>query len=94
MTKAEFLEGISFSLAGEYIKTTTYKYRGGRLPALEREYRMTTDPDNVLISDSIMNIEKIGTKKVHLYTFLLGKKISNKIRYDDMVEYISQEELV
>ena len=94
MTKQEFLEGKSFSLDGDWSKTTTYKYRGGGVEALEREYRMTSDLDNVLISDSIYNIEKIGNKMIHLYTFLLGKKIVDKIRYDDMVEYISQGELV
>lgn len=89
MTKQEFLSGKSFSLKGNWSKTTTYKYRGGSVEFgyLEREYRMNTDTDKVLISDSIMNVEKIGTKKVHLYTFLLGKKIVDKIRYEDMELY-------
>ena len=96
MTKEEFLEGKSFSLDGDYSDTTTYKYRGGSVEfgALEREYRMHNDIDTILMSDNIMNIEKIGTKKIHLYTFLLGRKITDKIRFDDMIEYISQKELV
>lgn len=96
MTKQEFLSGKSFSLDGDYSSTTTYKYReaGTELGALEREYRMYNDIDTILISDSIMNLEKIGTKKIHLYTFLLGRKITDKIRFDDMIEYISQKELV
>ena len=96
MTKQEFLSGKSFSLNGDYSNTTTYKYRGAgvELGAIEREYRMYNDIDTILISDSIMNLEKIGTKKIHLYTFLLGKKIVDKIRFDDMIEYISQKELV
>ncbi len=91
MTKQEFLSGKSFSLDGDYSKTTTYKYRdrGAELGGLEREYRMYNDTSTVLLSDSIMNIEKIGTKKIHLYTFLLGRKIVDKIRYEDMVEFIS-----
>jgi len=94
MTKQEFLSGKSFSLDGDYSSTTTYKYRGSgtELGALEREYRMYNDIDTVLISDSIMNLEKIGTKKIHLYTFLLGKKIVDKIRFEDMIEYISQKD--
>ncbi len=55
---------------------------------------MHNDIDTILMSDNIMNIEKIGTKKIHLYTFLLGRKITDKIRFDDMIEYISQKELV
>lgn len=91
MTKQEFLSGKSFSLDGDWSKTTTYKYRGGSVEfgSLEKEYRMTDDTDTVLLSDAIMNVEKIGTKKVHLYTFLLGRKIVDKIRYEDMVEFIS-----
>ena len=49
---------------------------------------MTKDLSNVLLSDHIFNIEKIGTKKVHLYTFLLGRKIKDSIRYDDMLNVI------
>ena len=86
MTKQDFLNGESFYLNGDYSKTTTYKM-GHKASSLEREYRMTSDVDNVLLSDHIFNIEKIGTKKVHLYTFLLGRKIVDKIRYDDMVAY-------
>ena len=94
MTKQEFLEGKSFSLNGDWSNTTTYKYRRGNVEALEREYRMHNDIDNVLMSDSIMNIDKIGNKMIHLYTFILGRKIVDKIRYDDMEEYISHKELV
>jgi hypothetical protein len=91
MTKQDFLDGKSFSLNGDLSKTTTYKYREGSVEfgSLEREYRFHDNTDRVLISDSIMNVEKIGTKKVHLYTFLLGRKIVDEIRYEDMVEFIS-----
>ena len=94
MTKQDFLNGKSFALNGDYSDTTTYKYRGDGIEALEREYRMHNDLDRVLISDSIMNISKIGNKMIHLYTFILGRKIVDKIRYDDMEEYISRKELV
>jgi hypothetical protein len=93
MTKQDFLEGKSFSLDGDWSNNTTYKI-GHSGEALQREYRMHNDIDNVLLSDSIMNIDKIGNKMIHLYTFILGRKIVDKIRYDDMVEYISQRELV
>ncbi len=88
MTKQDFLNGESFYLNGDYSNTTTYKM-GHKANSLEREYRMTSDIDNILISDHIFNIEKIGNKMVHLYTFLLGRKIIDKIRYDDMVAYVS-----
>ena len=102
MTKQDFLNGKSFHLKGDWNKTTTYKYgnegvaSGNKLSlgGIVREYRMTNDIDKVLISDHIMNIEKVGSKKIHLYTFLLGKKITDKIRYEDMEEYIKLEERI
>jgi len=91
MTKQEFLDGKSFSLDGDWSETTTYKYTPGSVEfgSLNREYRMYNEPEKVLLTDSIMNVEKIGTKIVTLYTFLLGRKIVDKIRYEDMVEFIS-----
>ena len=92
MTKEQFLNGASFSLDGDWSKTTTYKHRadGAKCGGLQREYRMYNDVNIVLISDHIFNIEKVGTKKVHLYTFLLGKKIVDRIRYEDMIEFPEQ----
>ena len=92
MTKEQFLNEVSFSIAGDWSKTTTYKYRGdgAKCGGLDREYRMHNDVNTVLISDHIFNVEKIGTKKVHLYTFLLGKKIVDRIRYEDMIEFPEQ----
>ena len=95
MTKVEFLKGKSFHLNGGWSKTTTYKFIDHEsCKALVREYRMHNDIDNVLITDSIMNVEKIGNKMIHLYTFLLGKKIVDKIRYEDMEEYIKPVESI
>ena len=50
---------------------------------------MSKEDSRIILSDTIMNIEKIGTKMITLYTFLLGDKIVKKIRYEDMVEFIS-----
>lgn len=91
MTKQDFLEGKVFRLRGERDETTTYRFRkdiGSDDGSLEREYRMTKDLHKILLSDCIMNLEKIGSKKVHLYTFLLGEKVSKSIRYEDMIEFV------
>jgi len=89
MTKEQFLNGASFSLNGDWSNTTTYKI-GHSGEALQREYRMYSDVNTVLISDNIFNIEKVGNKMIHLYTFLLGKKIVDRIRYEDMIEFPEQ----
>jgi hypothetical protein len=89
MTKQEFLSGKSFSLP--YAGSSTYKYTSEHVEfgALTKEYRMSKDDHRVILRDSIMNVEKIGSKIVTLYTFLLGDKIVKKIRYEDMVEFTS-----
>ena len=89
MTKQEFLSGKSFKLST--YESTTYKYNPDHveLGSLTKEYRMSKDDHRIILSDSVMNIEKIGSKMVTLYTFLLGDKIVKKIRYEDMVEFIS-----
>lgn len=89
MTKEQFLDGKSFSLP--YAGNSTYKYNPDNVEfgSLIKEYRMHDDINRVLLSDAIMNVEKIGSKMVTLYTFLLGDKIVKKIRYEDMVEFIS-----
>ena len=89
MTKQDFLNGKSFSLKGDFSSTTTYKYRAidSDIGCIEREYRMTNDMNTILLSDNIMNVEKIGTKKVHLFTFLFRDKITKKIPYDEMVGF-------
>tara|TARA_R100000951_G_scaffold57084_1_gene47934 strand:+ start:1804 stop:2088 length:285 start_codon:yes stop_codon:yes gene_type:complete len=94
MTKQDFLEGKPFSLKGDFSNTTTYKYRAidSDLGCIEREYRYTKNVNTILLSDNIMNVEKIGTKKVHLFTFLFRDKITKKISYKDMIEFEIVEE--
>ena len=91
MTKEQFLNETPFSLNYDYSKESTYVYNnpnnGTDKGSLSKEYR--TKDGKLLISDHLMNIEKIGTKMITLYTFLLGDKIVKKIRYEDMVEFIS-----
>jgi hypothetical protein len=93
MTKQDFLNGKSFSIKGDFSNTTTYKYRAidSDIGCVEREYRMTNNLNTILITDNIMNVEKIGTKKVHLFTFLFRDKITKKLSYEDMIAFNAVE---
>ena len=93
MTKQDFLNGKSFSLKGDFTSNTTYKYReiDSDLGCIEREYRMTNNMNTILISENIMNVEKIGTKKVHCFTFLFRDKKSKKLSYDEMIGFNTVE---
>jgi len=93
MTKQDFLNGKSFSIKGDFSNTTTYKYRAidSDIGCVEREYRMTNSLNTILLTDNIMNVEKIGTKKVHLFTFLFRDKITKKLSYEDMIAFNAVE---
>jgi len=85
MTKQQFLDGKSFLLPYTYSNNTTYKCDEDK--CLIREYR--TKEGKVLISDYLMNIDKIGNKMITCFTYILDTKITKKIRYEDMVEVTS-----
>ena len=91
MTKEQFLNETPFSLNYDYSKDSTYVYNnpnnGTAKGSLSKEYR--TNEGKVLISDHLMNIDKIGNKMITGYTFILDSKIVKKIRFEDMVEFTS-----
>jgi hypothetical protein len=85
ITKQEFLDGKAFSLDcvyGDYTTFTIYTDREGRAAGLHQQHRGTNN--KVLIEELIMNIDKVGTKMIHVFTYLLGKKVADTIRYADM----------
>ena len=90
MTKEQFLNGTPFSLNYDYSSDATYVYNipGGRNKgSLSREYR--AKDVTVVLSDHLMNIDKIGRKVITCYCFIIGSKIVKKIRFEDMVEFTS-----
>ena len=90
MTKEQFLNGTPFSLNYDYSSDATYVYNNpGRRDkgSLSREYR--AKDGNVVLSDHLMNIEKIGRKMITAYCFIIGSKVVKKIRFEDMVEFTS-----
>lgn len=91
MTKEQFLNETPFSLNYDYSSQATYAYNnpdnGTDKGSLSREYR--TKEGKLLISDHLMNIDKIGNKMITGYTFIIDSKIVKKIRFEDMVEFTS-----
>ena len=85
MTKQQFLSGTSFSLPYGS-EGCTYKCNS-EVEYLAQEFR--TKNGRVLVSDHLMNIEKIGNKMITCFTFILDTKVVKKIRYEDMVEFKS-----
>ena len=92
MTKAQVLNGEAFTLPNTYDDTSSYKLdvdikEGNKLRgSLIKQHRMTTTLE-LIFEDYLYNIEKIGTKKIHLFTYMIGKKITDTIRYEDMIPF-------
>lgn len=94
MTKEQFLNGTPFSLDYDYSSDATYVYNNpGRRDkgSLSREYR--TKEGKVVLSDHLMNIDKIGRKIITAYCFIIGSKIVKKIRFEDMIEIPEQDNI-
>ena len=98
MTKGQLLKGEAFSLQFTHDQTTTYVLSieedkssklGLKASALHRQYRHSNSL-SLLLEDHIFNIEKMGSKKIHVYTFLLGKRIKDTIKYKDMVPFAGE----
>jgi len=75
MTKQDFLSGVEFEMNGNFFKkednTITKVYR-------------SSDRSRTVMEDHHMNIEKIGKVQFECYTYLLGKRIVRKVRFDDL----------
>mgnify|MGYP003631187290 CR=1 FL=1 len=81
MTKEQVLNGEAFTLPNTYDDTSSYKLdvelSKSKVPSknnklrgsLTKQHRMTNTLE-LIFEDYLYNIEKVGTKKVHLYTFM------------------------
>ena len=82
-TKNDLLSGKSFSLPFE--KTNTYKLTDDARSVI-KEFRK--ENGELLFTDYVGNINKMGKSQLTVYTYFFDKKVVKKIRYEDMVEFI------
>ena len=82
-TKNDLLSGKSFSLPFE--KTNTYKLTDDARSVI-KEFRK--ENGELLFTDYVGNINKMGQNQLTVYTYFFDKKVVKKIRYEDMVEFI------
>jgi hypothetical protein len=85
MTKQEFLNGVSFKVKGfsEYKGGSTFKYGIG---CIVEENRSSID-DRVIITTHHCNVVKIGSKSFTGFTYIMGKRVNVKYRYEDLVVF-------
>ena len=84
-TKNDLLSGKSFSLPNQLSKRDTYKLTDDAMSVI-KEYRKKDG--EVLFTDYLGNIEKLGRTQMTVYTFFFDKRVTKKIRYEDMIEFI------
>lgn len=81
MTREDFLSGVEFEMGSSYFKLDKDQR------SITKVYR-SIDPifkkSRVVMEDYHMNIEKIGKVQFECYTFLLGKRIVRKVRFDEV----------
>jgi hypothetical protein len=84
MTKQEFLSGTSFTIGTpKYKGCETYYFDGS---SIAKQNRSSID-ERVIIDGHEANIIKVGRLGFSAYTFVLGKKVIRKIKFEDLVVF-------
>jgi len=87
MTKEQFLNGTQFYIGRKKYKgDSTYNYDCGHI---SRQSRSSID-DKVILNDYECNVIKTGRIGFSGFTFVLGKKVVVKYRFEDLVEFIGE----
>lgn len=84
MTAEQFLNGTSFTVGAPMYKgAETFKYYNN---CILRESRSSQD-EKVLFESHECNIIKVGRTGFTGFSFVLGKKVNVKYKFEELVEY-------
>ena len=84
MTREQFLSGTPFTIGRpRYKGCETYYLDNG---SVSRQSRSSKD-ERVIIEGYEANIIKVGRLGFSAYSFVLGKKVTRKIKFEDLVEF-------
>ena len=84
MTREQFLNGTPFTLGPvKYKGDSTYSYDRGHI---SRQIRSAVD-GRIVLNDYECNVEKLGRVGFTGITFIMGKKVVVKHRFEDLVEF-------
>jgi hypothetical protein len=87
MTKEQFLNGTSFRVKGfcNYKGGSTYKYA----ECIVEQNRSSID-DKIIVTTYSLNVSKVGTKHFEGFTFIMGKRVKIKYRFEDLVQFVEE----
>ena len=89
MTREQFLNGTSFTVGAPMYKgAETFKY--DNCGCIVRESR-SSQTSEVLFTGHECNIIKIGKVGFTGFDFVVGKRVNIKYRFEDLVEFKTQE---
>ena len=77
MTREDFIAGVEFEIKCNYFKLD----RDQR--SITKVFR-TSDRSRVVMEDYHMNVERIGRVIFETYSYMLGKRVDRKIRFEDL----------
>jgi len=77
MTREDFIAGVEFEIKGNYFKLDKDQR------SITKVFR-TSDRSRVVMEDYHMNVEMMGLVRFEAYTYVLGKKVERKIRFEDL----------
>ena len=84
MTKQEFLSGMYFTIgAPTYKGASTFKFNEG---IICKQSRSSID-NRVVIDEYECNTPKIGSKSFTGFTYVMGKRVNVKYRFEDLIPY-------
>lgn len=84
-TKNDLLSGKSFTLPNQVNERDTFKLTDDGEVVI-REFRKKTG--ELLFTDYMGNIEKLGRTQMTVYTYFFDKRVTKKIKFEDMIEFI------
>jgi len=88
MTKQEFLSGKVFKFA-KNTGSNTFQYispiEGMTSEGSIQRNILSSDGEKVILTDYEVNVSKIGSKTITVYTYVLDKKVQLKYRYDELI---------
>lgn len=85
MTKQEFLNGTCFTIKAPKTSNgeSTYKFDEG---CITKQSRSSVD-GRVILDGYECNILKIGSKGFTGFTYVMGKRVNVKFKFEDLVKF-------
>ena len=77
MTREDFITGVEFEIKGSFFKLDTNER------SITKVFR-SNDRTRVVMEDYHMNVESIGRVRFEAYTYMIGKRVDRKIRFEDL----------